>query len=156
MTRFLAPLARLAGLAGLALCGSAAVVQASPASVIPSISAASGLPEAEIAALLADCAANQQAAYFCAWREQLQAERSLDAALAQRSQASPDCGKRLASEATHWKTQVQRRCRRSAEREWDGGSAQRRAELACTANRFDSAASAVATGTACRLPAPGR
>lgn len=149
-------LSALRQLAAMAACCAAMGAQPAPSSDISTLSAASGLPEAEVAALLADCAANQQAQYFCSWRDQLEAERSLDAALAWRAQASPDCGRRLAHEAPRWKQQVQRRCQTAAAREWGGGSLQRTAEGACAAKAFDAAASAVAAGTACRLPAAGR
>ena len=150
-------LVRLLGRAAvLALCCAAAGAQPAPRSAVAELSAASGLPEAEITALLADCAANQQAQYFCAWRDQLEAERKLDAALSLRGQASPECGKRLADEAPRWKRQVQRHCQGTAAKAWGGGSLQRTAELACAANAFEHAAAALPAGKPCRLPAARR
>ena len=108
--------------------------------------------------MLADCTANQQAQYFCAWRDKLRAAQALDAAVAQRGQASASCSQRLTQETPRWKAQVQHQCQAAAAREWGGGSLQRTAELSCTAAAFGRAASAVATGSdkRCRLPAPGR
>jgi hypothetical protein len=147
-------LVRLLGrTAALALCCAAASAQPTPKSAVPELSAASGLPEAEITALLADCAANQQAQYFCAWRDRLEAEHKLDAALRLRSQASPECGKRLAGEAPRWKRQVQRHCQATAAKAWGGGSMQRTAELACAANAVERAAAELPSEQSCRLPA---
>jgi hypothetical protein len=146
----------LARAAALALCCAAVGAQPVPTSAVPELSAASGLPESEITALLADCAANQQAQYFCAWRDRLEAEHKLDAALSQRSQASPECGKRLAGEAPRWKSQVQRHCQATAAKAWGGGSMQRTAELACAANAFEHAAAELPSEKSCRLPAARR
>ena len=146
----------LARTAALALCCAAAVAQPAPKSAVPELSAASGLPEAEITTLLADCAANQQALHFCAWRDRLDAEHKLDGALSQRSQASPECGKRLAGEAPRWKRQVQRHCQGAAAKAWGGGSMQRTAELACAAAAFEHAATDLPSGKSCRLPAARR
>lgn len=41
------------------------------------ISARSGLPASEVNALLADCDSNQTSMNFCAWRDQIVAEREL-------------------------------------------------------------------------------
>jgi hypothetical protein len=146
----------LARAAALALCCAAACAQPAPKSAIPELSAASGLPEAEITALLADCAASQEAQYFCAWRDRLEAEHKLDAALNQRSPASPECGKRLAGEAHRWKRQVQRHCQGAAAKAWAGGSMQRTAELACAESAFERAAAELPSGKSCRLPAARR
>lgn len=153
MTRLVRLMARAAA---LALCCAAAVAQPAPKSAVPELSAASGLPEAEITTLLADCAANQQAQYFCAWRDRLEAEHKLDATLRQRSQDSPECGKRLAGEAPRWKRQVQRHCHGTAAKAWGGGSMQRTAELACVATAFEHAAAELPSGKSCRLPATRR
>jgi hypothetical protein len=140
----------------LALCCTAAGAQPAPSSTVPELSAASGLPEAEITALLADCAANQQAQHFCVWRDRLEGEHKLDAALSQRSQASPECGKRLAGESLRWKRQVQRHCQGTAAKAWGGGSMQRTAELACAATAYEHAAAELPSGKSCRLPAARR
>jgi hypothetical protein len=142
--------------AALSLCCAAAGAQPVARSAVQELHAASGLPEAEITALLADCAANQQAQCFCAWRDRLEAEHKLNAALSQRSLASPECGKRLAGEAPPWKREVQRHCRGTASKAWGGGSMQRTAELACAASAFERAAAELPSDKSCRLPAARR
>lgn len=116
------------------------------------LSSASGLPEADVAAMLADCSASQQAQTFCAWRDQLMAERVLDVAIADARATSASCSRRLGADAKGWKALVQKRCRRNAAGEWSGGSMQRAAELACVATAYEEAAARLSSpGGGCRL-----
>ena len=62
---FLAP---LLGAAASADAGSPAGThrESSPSEVLAELSRRSGMPEAELRMLIADCSANQQSMYFCA------------------------------------------------------------------------------------------
>lgn len=92
---------------------------------------ASGLPAAEISQLLADCGASQQSMYFCAWRDQLEADHRLEDALATKISGSPQCKEALENQFAKWQHKRAQQCRADAAAQNDGGSLQRTAELIC-------------------------
>lgn len=103
------------------------------AEVLAELSRRSGLPVGELSELLADCDTNQQSMYFCAWRDQIAAERSLAAVLQRKRARMPGCRSILGPEIERWEQARDRSCAASAEREWGSGSMKRTATAVCIA-----------------------
>ncbi|WP_242540457.1 lysozyme inhibitor LprI family protein [Trinickia mobilis] len=89
---------------------------------VDELAARSGLPASEVGALLSNCDADQTSMNFCAWRDQIVAEQELQRIVDQKSAASPDCGVTLKKKITAWKKNRDSSCKKSADREWHGGS----------------------------------
>lgn len=101
--------------------------------VLSELSRRSALPEDELSRLLADCDANQQAMYFCAWRDQVAKERKFNRALEEKKYALVACKAELEARATSWKKSRDRSCAQSAKNEFDGGSMNPTAQAICMA-----------------------
>jgi uncharacterized protein YecT (DUF1311 family) len=97
------------------------------------ISARSGLPASEVSALLADCDSNQTSINFCAWRDQIVAERELQKVVEQREREHPERTAALEAKIAKWKSARDASCEKSARREWDGGSMRPAAQAICSA-----------------------
>jgi len=85
----------------------------------------SKLPASEVAALLATCEssnASQMAINFCAWRDLVVAEHSLQLVVDSRSAQTPRCADALAKKLTAWKRRRDAGCEKSAKSEYEGGS----------------------------------
>jgi uncharacterized protein YecT (DUF1311 family) len=95
------------------------------------ISARSGLPASEVNALLADCDSNQTSMNFCAWRDQLAAERKLQQVIEQREREHPEHKAALDARIAKWKKARDASCEKSARKEWDGGSMRPAAQAIC-------------------------
>ncbi|MBN3724275.1 lysozyme inhibitor LprI family protein [Burkholderia sp. Ac-20379] len=113
----------------LALCASThAFAECSPAD---EIATRSGLPVSRIQAILQDCDANQTSMNFCAWRDQLVAERELQQAIDRHSDANPDRQRALESKMAKWKKARDASCDTSAREEWGSGSMRPAARATC-------------------------
>ncbi|WP_322065871.1 lysozyme inhibitor LprI family protein [Burkholderia ubonensis] len=114
---------------GLLLLASAnAFAEQSPAD---EISARSGLPASEVSALLADCDSNQTSMNFCAWRDQIVAERELQQVVDQQVSQHPERKAALEAKVAKWKKARDASCEKSARKEWDDGSMRPAAQAIC-------------------------
>lgn len=95
------------------------------------ISARSGLPASEVNALLADCDSNQTSMNFCAWRDQIVAERELQQIVELREREHPERKPALQTRVEKWKKARDATCEKSARKEWDGGSMRPAAQANC-------------------------
>ncbi|MBO7755566.1 lysozyme inhibitor LprI family protein [Burkholderia pseudomallei] len=114
---------------GLLLLASAnAFAEQTPAD---EISARSGLPASEVSALLADCDSNQTSMNFCAWRDQLVAERELQQVVDQQISEHPERKTALEAKVAKWKKARDASCEKSARKEWNDGSMRPAAQAIC-------------------------
>lgn len=114
---------------GLFLLASAhAFAQQTPAD---EIAARSGLPASEVAALLAECDANQTSMNFCAWRDQIVAERDLQQVIARQESEHPERKAALEARVARWKKARDASCEKSAIKEWGDGSMRPAAQSIC-------------------------
>jgi len=67
------------------------------------IAVRSGLPASEVNALLSDCDSNQTSMNFCAWRDQLVAERELQRVVDKQAGEQPCRKKALDAQIAKWK-----------------------------------------------------
>ncbi|WP_081083312.1 lysozyme inhibitor LprI family protein [Burkholderia anthina] len=86
------------------------------------ISARSGLPASEVTALLNHCASSQTGMNFCAWRDQIVAERGLQHVIDKKVRAHPERKTSLEARISKWKKARDASCERSARKDWGGGS----------------------------------
>ncbi|AOI73641.1 lysozyme inhibitor LprI family protein [Burkholderia ubonensis] len=114
---------------GLLLLASAtAFAEQTPAD---EISARSGLPASEVSALLADCDSNQTSMNFCAWRDQIVAERELQQVVDQQISEHPERKAALDAKIAKWKKARDASCEKSARKEWGEGSMRPAAQAIC-------------------------
>ena len=97
------------------------------------LSQRSGLPEVDLNSLLADCSANQQSMYFCAWRDQIAADRALRRVLADKEQKMPKCKPSLESKIVTWGQRRDLSCDMSEKKQWGEGSMRPTAKAICIA-----------------------
>lgn len=95
------------------------------------ISVRSGLPASEVEDLLADCDANQMSMNFCGWRDQVVAERALQAAVERRIARRPASKSALEARIAKWKKARDASCEKSARKEWGNGSMRPAAQTSC-------------------------
>ncbi|KVP94271.1 hypothetical protein WL02_05520 [Burkholderia ubonensis] len=95
------------------------------------ISARSGLPASEVSALLADCDSNQTSMNFCAWRDQIVAERELQQVVDQQVSEHPERKAALEAKIAKWKKARDASCEKSARKEWGEGSMRPAAQAIC-------------------------
>jgi len=99
--------------------------------VLSELSQRSSLPEAELNKLLADCNANQQSMYFCAWRDQIAAVRTFEQALNDKQQKLSQCKTSLETKVASWMKSRDQSCEKSATQEWGEGSMKPTAQAIC-------------------------
>ncbi|KVN98931.1 hypothetical protein WJ70_04470 [Burkholderia ubonensis] len=112
----------------LLLASATAFAEQTPAD---EISARSGLPASEVSALLADCDSNQTSMNFCAWRDQIVAERKLQQVVDQQVSEHPERKAALEAKIAKWKKARDASCEKSARKEWGGGSMRPAAQAIC-------------------------
>ena len=95
----------------------------------------SGVSPAEVSTLLANCDANRTSMKFCAWRDELAAERTLRHLIEEKRATSPECGAVLAKKVAAWQKRRDATCRKSAEQQWGGGSMLSAAVAMCATDR---------------------
>lgn len=86
------------------------------------IATRSGLPASEVDAALSHCDANQMSMNLCAWRDQIVAEQKLEQVVKGKAAVSASCQAAIEKRLTAWKTRRDANCKKSASREWGGGS----------------------------------
>jgi hypothetical protein len=146
-------------LAFLGIC-AATHAQASAASaeaptareVMSALSERSQLPEEELRRLTADCAADQQSMYFCAYRDLVSAELVLRRIVAEKQHRFPACQAGTEARVARWKQKRDNSCAQSAAREWGGGSMEPTARNTCLAYSTGRMAEQMQRMNAC----PGR
>ncbi|RDU95438.1 DUF1311 domain-containing protein [Trinickia dinghuensis] len=122
------PLASRLVLGVLALISAHAFADQTPAD---EISSRSGLPASEVSALLADCDSSQTSMNFCAWRDQLVAERELQRIVEEREAEHPERKAALDSRIAKWTKARDASCKMSARTEWGSGSMRSAAQAIC-------------------------
>lgn len=95
----------------------------------------SGVSPAQVLTLLGNCDANRTSMKFCAWRDELAAERTLRRLIEEKRATSPKCGAVLAQKVAVWQKRRDETCRQSAERQWTDGSMQSAAVALCATDR---------------------
>lgn len=99
--------------------------------VLGELAQRSGLPEIELNRLLASCDSNQQSMYFCAWRDQIVAERAFRRELADKQRQMPRCKKAIETKIASWIRARDQSCDKSATKEWGEGSMKATALVLC-------------------------
>ncbi|WP_338138580.1 lysozyme inhibitor LprI family protein [Burkholderia anthina] len=95
------------------------------------IAARSGLPASEVNALLSDCYSNQTSMNFCAWRDQLVAERELQRVVDKQAGEQPRRKKALDAQIAKWKRARDASCEKSTRNAWGDGSMRPAARAIC-------------------------
>jgi len=101
------------------------------AAVLDELSQRSGLRDVELSSLLANCSANQQSMYFCAWRDQISADRTFRQILADKLQKIPQCKTPVEYKVARWVRSRDQSCDKSATKEWGEGSMKPTAQALC-------------------------
>ncbi len=101
------------------------------AAVISELSQRSGLQDAELSGLLANCNANQQSMYFCAWRDQISADRAFSRTLVNKLKKMPQCKAPIEHKIASWKQSRDQSCDNSTTKEWGEGSMKATAQAIC-------------------------
>lgn len=112
----------------LLVVSGAAVADQSPAD---EISARSGLPASEVTALLNNCDGSQTSMNFCAWRDQIVAERELQQVVDKQVAEHPERKIGLEAKVVKWKKARDTSCEKSARKEWGDGSMRPAAQAIC-------------------------
>lgn len=108
--------------------------------ILTELSQRSGLPIDNLQDLLADCDADQQSMYFCAYSDQVVADLKLQHTLSLKQQQLPQCQTKLLDQVESWENKRDQSCAQSAAKEWGDGSMKPTAELVCSVaetNRFN-------------------
>ncbi|KIX45693.1 hypothetical protein SY87_16065 [Burkholderia pseudomallei] len=112
----------------LMMVSAAAFADQSPAD---EISARSGLPANEVNALLSNCDSSQTSMNFCAWRDQIVAERELQQVVDRQISEHPERKAALEAKIAKWKKARDASCEKSARKEWGDGSMRPAAQAIC-------------------------
>jgi len=102
-----------------------------PQEVLSALSERSKLPEEDLRRLTADCAADQQSMYFCAYRDMVSAELKLRRVAAEKERQLPACRAAIETRVERGKAVRDRACAKSAAKEWGGGSMEPTARNIC-------------------------
>lgn len=94
-----------------------------------------GMQPSQVTALLSACDASQTSMKFCAWRDQLAAERALQHAIDDKRAVSPKCAAVLDQKIAAWRKRRDATCKQTAEQEWGAGSMLSAATAMCATNR---------------------
>ncbi|KVE45480.1 lysozyme inhibitor LprI family protein [Burkholderia sp. BDU5] len=112
----------------LMMVSAAAFADQTPAD---EISARSGLPANEVNALLSNCDSSQTSMNFCAWRDQIVAERELQQVVDRQISEHPERKAALEAKIAKWKKARDASCEKSARKEWGDGSMRPAAQAIC-------------------------
>jgi uncharacterized protein YecT (DUF1311 family) len=99
--------------------------------VLSALSGRSKLPEEDLRRLTADCTADQQSMYFCAYRDLVSAELKLQRVVAEKERRLPACKPDIDARVAHWRAARDQACIQSAAKEWAGGSMEPTARNIC-------------------------
>jgi uncharacterized protein YecT (DUF1311 family) len=108
--------------------------------ILAELSQRSGLSIDNLQNLLADCDADQQSMYFCAYSDEVVADLKLQHTLSLKQQQLPHCQTKLLDQVESWENKRDSSCAQSAAKEWGDGSMKPTAELVCSTaetNRFE-------------------
>ncbi|KWI49280.1 hypothetical protein WM06_21340 [Burkholderia cepacia] len=114
----------------LLMMSAAACADQTPAD---EIAARSGLPASEVSALLSNCDSSQTSMNFCAWRDQIVAERELQQVVDKQIGEHPERKAALEAKVSKWKKARDASCEKSARKEWGDGSMRPAAQATCAA-----------------------
>lgn len=109
-------------------------------SVLTELSRRSGLPASQLEIFLADCDANQQSMYFCAYRDLVRSELGLKDVIETKKRSLNSCASAVEQRASE---RIQKRnsdCEQSAKNEWGGGSMEATARAICMVKQTDQIA----------------
>lgn len=95
------------------------------------ISARSGLPASEVTSLLNNCDSSQTGMNFCAWRDQIVAERELQQVVDKQVHEHPEGKALLEARLSKWKAARDASCEKTARKEWGDGSMLPAAKAIC-------------------------
>ncbi|WP_322038446.1 lysozyme inhibitor LprI family protein [Burkholderia cenocepacia] len=112
----------------LLMMSAAACADQTPAD---EIAARSGLPASEVGALLNNCDSSQTSMNFCAWRDQIVAERELQQVVDKQVGEHPERKTALEAKIAKWKRARDASCEKSARKEWGDGSMRPAAQATC-------------------------
>ncbi|MGJ7503479.1 lysozyme inhibitor LprI family protein [Variovorax sp. ZT5P49] len=122
----------------LTACAVSGASAASPAKyepgfqeVLTALAQRSGIPEDELRGLLSRCEASQSAMNICAYRDVVAADLKLKHALASKVQQLLACKERLEAKIARWEVVRDQGCKRSAAKDYGGGSLEQTAESMC-------------------------
>jgi hypothetical protein len=132
----------------IAACGSAQPIPPrSPVSADPVLSEVvrrSGLDERQVSALLADCNASQQSLYFCAYRDFVAADLTLERVASSKLQKLPECKSARPDAVASSRRSIDSQCEKSAIETYGGGSMVAMARATCAAVALTALADEIA------------
>lgn len=99
--------------------------------------------------MLANCDANQTSLNFCAWRDRVVAEQTLQNAVDEKTAHSPSCKARLPKKIAAWKKHRDAACKKSAEAANGGGSIVPMEIAACQAAETNRMTKVIASSHRC-------
>lgn len=105
-----------------------------PNEVISEVSRRSGISETELERLTAKCDADQQAMYFCAFRDLVEVDMRLDRVAADQTRRYPECKEVIAARLRDLRQGRDAACARSAQEEFGSGSMAQTARATCASN----------------------
>jgi hypothetical protein len=129
-------------------CGGAQTVpprtQVSADQVLSEVARRSGLHESEVSALLADCNANQQSLYFCAYRDFVAADLALERVASSKLKKFPSCRAASPGDIENSRRSIDSECRKSAVESYGEGSMAPTAQATCAAIAMTALADEIA------------
>nr|WP_279613291.1 lysozyme inhibitor LprI family protein [Paraburkholderia tuberum] len=99
---------------------------------------------------MSHCDANQMSMNLCAWRDQIVAEQKLEQVVKGKAAVSASCKAAIEKRLTAWKTRRDANCKKSASREWGGGSMLPTAVAMCKTAETERMSKAI-EASGCRL-----
>lgn len=126
-----------------------AAEQVSESAVVDTLATRSGIPANELQGFLSNCDASQQSMYFCAYRDLVREELSLDRAVLQRKDAA--CTSDLQQTKAEWITRRDAACRKTAAAEFGGGSMEPTARLMCMSEETQRTREALEAKSRCKF-----
>lgn len=118
--------------------------------VLTELSERSAIPREEIVAVVQDCDANQMSMNFCAWRDQISAERELDRVVADKIARRPECRGALETYLATRRRDFASGCERSADAEYGEGSIKPMMRAMCMQAEIAETTKQVARMKGCR------
>jgi uncharacterized protein YecT (DUF1311 family) len=124
-----------ASMAVFILFGSCATTSTTPSGdeVLAELSRRSALSSEMLRPMLSHCDADQQSMYFCAYRDSVAADLTLQRVVAEKVRRAPGCKAPLEIEIAGWERSREKGCAKSAAEDYAGGSMEPTARAACAA-----------------------
>jgi len=146
LTAFVIALSCVAG----SIVESSAKASPTAADVTTELSRRSGIPEAELSGLLADCDANQQSMNLCAHRDLVASELSLKESVRAKLEQFPMCKSAIETRLARFEKNRDAGCTRSAEKAYGKGSMQPLARAQCAKAETDRMSEQLSRYPGCR------